>query len=263
MDADALARANALVGNAAGPRRSRSPLVGPELEALEAATVAIAGADLAAEVNGRPAPLGEAFRGAASGIGCASAGRAAGRRALPRGRGRRRKGPADGAVRGGGQDAVGSRRSAAGPRSHGARPSGERSGREILLRVILGPQADHFPQAAIEPFLLSGSWSVSADERPAGAAARGRAARARPGAEIPPEGAVPGSIQVPGGGLPIVLGPDGPVTGGYPKIATVIGADLPLLGPGGPGGPAAICGRVPRQALDARGIPSRSTISLP
>ena len=37
-------------------------------------------------------------------------------------------------------------------------------------------------------------------------------------------------MQVPGGGLPIVLGPDGPVTGGYPRIATIIGADLYLLG---------------------------------
>jgi hypothetical protein len=38
--------------------------------------------------------------------------------------------------------------------------------------------------------------------------------------EIPPLGTVPGTIQVPGNGLPIVLGPDGPVTGGYPRLAT-------------------------------------------
>jgi allophanate hydrolase subunit 2 len=53
--------------------------------------------------------------------------------------------------------------------------------------------------------------------------------------EIPPEGTVAGSIQVPGGGLPIVLGPDGPVTGGYPKIATVIESDLDRLGQAAPG----------------------------
>jgi allophanate hydrolase subunit 2 len=40
---------------------------------------------------------------------------------------------------------------------------------------------------------------------------------------------------VPGDGLPIVLGPDRPVTGGYPKIATVISADLPLLAQARPG----------------------------
>jgi allophanate hydrolase subunit 2 len=42
-------------------------------------------------------------------------------------------------------------------------------------------------------------------------------------------------VQVPGDGLPIVLGPDRPVTGGYVKIATVIGADLPLLAQARPG----------------------------
>ena len=40
---------------------------------------------------------------------------------------------------------------------------------------------------------------------------------------------VPGSIQVPGNGLPIVLLADGQTAGGYPKIATVVSADLPRL----------------------------------
>ncbi|HYX21965.1 MAG TPA: allophanate hydrolase subunit 2 family protein, partial [Thermoanaerobaculia bacterium] len=54
-------------------------------------------------------------------------------------------------------------------------------------------------------------------------------------AEMPPQGTVPGTIQVPGDGQPIVLGPDGPVTGGYPQVATVIEADLPILGQAAPG----------------------------
>ena len=54
-------------------------------------------------------------------------------------------------------------------------------------------------------------------------------------ADIAPEGTAPGAVQVPGDGLPIALGPDGPVTGGYPRIASVIGADLPLLAQGRPG----------------------------
>ena len=53
--------------------------------------------------------------------------------------------------------------------------------------------------------------------------------------DIPPEGTAPGSVQVPGAGLPIVLGPDRPVTGGYAKIATIISADLPLLAQARPG----------------------------
>jgi allophanate hydrolase subunit 2 len=40
---------------------------------------------------------------------------------------------------------------------------------------------------------------------------------------------LPGCIQVPPDGLPIVMGADGPTTGGYPKIATVIQADRSAL----------------------------------
>ena len=40
---------------------------------------------------------------------------------------------------------------------------------------------------------------------------------------------VPGCVQVPPDGRPIVMLADGPTTGGYPKIATVITADLPRL----------------------------------
>ena len=46
----------------------------------------------------------------------------------------------------------------------------------------------------------------------------------------PPTAIAPGSIQVPGNGEPIVLLADRQTTGGYPKIATVISADLPALG---------------------------------
>ncbi|HEY8581089.1 MAG TPA: urea amidolyase, partial [Beijerinckiaceae bacterium] len=39
----------------------------------------------------------------------------------------------------------------------------------------------------------------------------------------------PGAVQIPGDGQPIILGVDAQTTGGYPKIAAVISADLPLL----------------------------------
>ena len=42
-------------------------------------------------------------------------------------------------------------------------------------------------------------------------------------------GVLPGTVQVPPGGQPIILGWDGPVTGGYPAIAAVIAADWPRL----------------------------------
>ena len=50
------------------------------------------------------------------------------------------------------------------------------------------------------------------------------------GYNIVSDGIAPGSVQVPGNGLPIVLLADRQTTGGYPKIATVISADLPALG---------------------------------
>jgi len=48
------------------------------------------------------------------------------------------------------------------------------------------------------------------------------------------EGVIPGAIQVPGDGQPIIILVE-IVTGGYRKIATVITADLPLLGQMKPG----------------------------
>lgn len=56
-----------------------------------------------------------------------------------------------------------------------------------------------------------------------------------PGGEIEPEPMVPGAIQVPPDGQPIVLGPDAPVTGGYPVIGVVIRADRGVLAQSRPG----------------------------
>ncbi len=48
--------------------------------------------------------------------------------------------------------------------------------------------------------------------------------------ELLSEGLVTGAIQVPPSGLPILLGPDHPTTGGYPVLAVVCTADLGLAG---------------------------------
>jgi allophanate hydrolase len=98
------------------------------------------------------------------------------------------------------------------------------------IRVVLGPQDDHFTEEAIADF-LSGEFRVSpqADRmgiRLAGPTLRHRADK---GAEIVSDATVPGSIQVPGNGQPIVLLADAQTAGGYPKIATVASADLPRL----------------------------------
>ncbi|MFN2613761.1 MAG: biotin-dependent carboxyltransferase family protein [Actinomycetota bacterium] len=53
--------------------------------------------------------------------------------------------------------------------------------------------------------------------------------------EIDPEPASLGAVQVPHDGSPIVLGPDRPITGGYPKIAVVVRADIDLIARARPG----------------------------
>jgi allophanate hydrolase subunit 2 len=55
------------------------------------------------------------------------------------------------------------------------------------------------------------------------------------GADILSDGTPMGSVQVPASGQAILLMADRQTTGGYPKIATVISADLPTAGQLAPG----------------------------
>jgi biotin-dependent carboxylase-like uncharacterized protein len=97
------------------------------------------------------------------------------------------------------------------------------------IRVILGPQDDHFTKETIDNF-LNGEFTVTRDIDRMGMRLDGiRLQHNEKGAEIVSDGVVPGSIQVPANGQPIVLLADCQTSGGYPKIATVIHSDLPRL----------------------------------
>jgi biotin-dependent carboxylase-like uncharacterized protein len=102
------------------------------------------------------------------------------------------------------------------------------------VRVVLGPQDDYFTPEALNVFLGS-DWLVTRDADRMGLRLDGPALTHSKGANIVSDGIAPGAIQVPGNGLPIVLLADRQTTGGYPKIATVISADLPALGRVTPG----------------------------
>jgi allophanate hydrolase len=102
------------------------------------------------------------------------------------------------------------------------------------IRVVLGPQDDHFTADAIKT-LLSATYTISPHADRMGFRLQGAKLAHADGFNIVSDGIVPGSIQVPGSGEPIVLMADAQTTGGYPKIATVISADLPLLGRRRPG----------------------------
>ncbi|MGU3419288.1 5-oxoprolinase subunit C family protein [Methylobacterium sp. D54C] len=101
-----------------------------------------------------------------------------------------------------------------------------RDGREI--RVVLGPQDDYFAPDQIAAF-LAGPWTVSPRGDRMACFVDGTPLRHAKGHDIVSDGVAMGAIQVPGNGLPIILMADRQSTGGYPKIATVIGPDLGRL----------------------------------
>lgn len=102
------------------------------------------------------------------------------------------------------------------------------------LRVIPGPQREYFTDAAWTAFLAA-EFTVSRQADRMGLRLDGPRLEHACGADIVSDAVTPGAIQVPGDGLPIVLLADCQTVGGYPKIATVIGADLPRLGHALPG----------------------------
>ena len=109
------------------------------------------------------------------------------------------------------------------PRSECALP---RPGETVTLTVTLGPREDWFTSAGIET-LLSQEWTVTHESDRVGLRLSGKLGleRARTG-ELPSEGAVTGALQVPPNGQPVLFGPDHPLTGGYPIIASVDDVDF-------------------------------------
>ena len=93
------------------------------------------------------------------------------------------------------------------------------------IRVILGPQDDYFDSDMIAQF-LSTTFRVTTRVDRMASVLDGAPLIAKRGHDIISDGTLPGVIQVPGSGQPLILMADGQTTGGYPKIATIIGADL-------------------------------------
>ena len=103
-----------------------------------------------------------------------------------------------------------------------------------LLVVDPGPRADWFTADATA-VLVGAAWTVRpASDRTALRLAGPTLRRARPG-ELPSEGLVPGAVQVPPDGSPVVFLANHPTTGGYPVLAVVRRACLPLAAQARPG----------------------------
>ncbi|UYB36765.1 carboxyltransferase domain-containing protein [Arthrobacter koreensis] len=112
-----------------------------------------------------------------------------------------------------------------------------------LLRITAGPRQDWFSNGAAAA-LAGQTWLTTSESNRIGVrlaldpqdTAASPLTRARDG-ELPSEGVVAGSLQVPPSGLPVLFLADHPVTGGYPVIAVVIPEDLPVAAQLPPGDP--------------------------
>jgi antagonist of KipI len=110
-----------------------------------------------------------------------------------------------------------------------AAQASERLYERRVLRVTPGPQADWFTESSLREF-YAGTYRVGEQSNRMGLRLEGAAVSQRGARELITEGVSLGAIQVPAGGSPIILFVEQQTTGGYPKIANVISADLHRVG---------------------------------
>ena len=105
----------------------------------------------------------------------------------------------------------------------------------LTVRVHPGPRRDWFTPRA-QSLLVDSAYTVAPDSDRIGIRLRGgELDLVEPHRRLASEGVVRGAIQVPPDGQPVVLGPDHPVTGGYPVIGIVDDCDVDALGQSRPG----------------------------
>ena len=249
MDRLAFTAANRVVANPDGAAALECTIKGPRLEVREAAVVAVTGAPMGFTVNAHEAPAWTAVRvrpGDVLGFQMASAGcraylAVAGGIDVPPVLGSRAtylRGRLGGL---GGRALVKGDMLRVGPL-----PAAAREGRAVPLalrpaypaerecRVILGPQADRFTTEGVRAF-LGDPYEVTPQADRMGYRLKGSVIAHARGHDIVSDGIPLGGIQVPGEGQPIVLLVDRQTTGGYTKIATVIGVDIGAIGQTRPG----------------------------
>lgn len=98
-----------------------------------------------------------------------------------------------------------------------------------VLRALPGPEHESHFDAKAQTAFWQGSWRVSPQSNRMGARLQGPALTSQSKDEMSSQAVMPGVVQVPGGGQPIVLRADAQSTGGYPRIAVVVAADAASL----------------------------------
>ena len=259
--------ANAMAGNAVDAAALEVTLVGPELVFDDERIVAVAGAEFEIAIDRDPVDATSSFvvpAGATLRFGH----RVRGTRAYVAVAGGIDTPPVLGSRAthlpsamggfGGRALATGDRLScgAARPRPHASAhahsagvPNSVPDGRAIL-RVLPGPQSDRFAAGALDA-LQSAPYRIASSSNRMGFRLSGPALAHTRGADVISDATPLGVVQVPASGQPILLMADRQTSGGYPKIATVITADIGLAGQLGPGDTIAFAVCSPGEAMTA------------
>ena len=280
MDAYAHRLANVLVGNADDAATLEVTWIGPELEFDDERVIAVSGAEFEVAVDGRrvppdrPAQL-QAERDWPSAGGCGAP--------VPTSRLRAASRCAP---------VFGSRATHVGSRLGGLDGRALQAGDRLPLsakgvRPLFQEGYDPLPAGASDPCPMATPWSVCWRVRRTTTSLtkrcalfrrrrirsvririgwvfvwRARASRHARGADIISDATPMGALQVPASGLPILLMADRQTTGGYPKIATVITADLGLAGQLGPGDTISFAVCSPGEALAALIAQERALLAI-
>ena len=251
MDKFAFRIGNILLGNDEGEAGIEATITGPRLKALQELKVAITGGNLSPEVNGIPAPMWQSF-------------------ILKKGDILFFKGPKSGcraylAIAGGIELSLVMRSRSTHIRSElggfgralikgdvirignlkegqpGMRTTTQLMKDQVpvpkkdwLIRVVPGPQCDYFSRKGLETF-FGEEYLITTEADRMGYRLKGPKIEHSIGPDIITDATPPGSVQVPGNGMPIILLADAQTTGGYSKIAVVISTDQDLLGQAKPG----------------------------
>jgi antagonist of KipI len=257
--------ANALVGNHVDAATLEVTLLGPELEFEDERLVAVCGAEFALTLDGRATPsnapfivaAGSHLRFGARGRGARAYVAVSGGIAVPPTLGSRATHLVSSMGGVGGRPLIAGDRL---PLGDPARTPGmvlapqtatvALPERHARIRILAGPQADYFSADALE-VLQSAPYTIAQNSDRMGFRLEGpRLVHAR-GADIISDATPLGVLQVPASGQPILLMADRQTTGGYPKIATVIAADIAVAGQLGPSDTITFAVCTPGEAMAA------------
>jgi biotin-dependent carboxylase-like uncharacterized protein len=248
LDGFSLAVANMLVGNCPSEAGLEMTLVGGSFRLTEGAVIAVTGADMQGRINGAELPMNRAVAVAAGSeisfspavSGCRAYIAFAGGLVASESMGSKSTnlkcalGGLNGKAFAAGDEIAFARPTATVKKIGKRTYDGGRYGRysacdgartRVEIRVVRGPQFDYFTENGVNAFFGS-DYRVTARSDRMGTTLDGPAVEARGKTDIVSDGIPPGGIQIPSDGKPIVMLADRQTTGGYAKIATVIGADL-------------------------------------